>query len=471
MHALRRALCNRLLPRCRRCLGRRHLARHGRGLASCLLGGLRLGRGHRLTPRLLAPRCHIRHCRRSCGNDTTRSELGKLRLKHRHTLRERIERDLALGTGDAREGQLENQPLVGGGAHLARRITQHRHGARNAINRAKRARLVTKARERIALCRHHARTLPDRSHHVGVTQVGRQLARELQQVTARLRQGRHLGKQPRDVSGGQGQRDLRKRGGRYLAQHVLGRVKGDGASRIGGKALKVRQGIAHAAARVEHHQLERLTVIAEPLALTDVDEASEQLVVADGAEVEALHARKDGLENLLRVSGAHHEDDVLGRLFQRLEQRVERRWGQHVDLVDDIDLVVATNRRVAHTIDDLLAHIVHAGVGGGVELVHVRMLARGDELAVFAGAIGKVSSSLLAEERLCKQASHRGLARSARSAEQVRMAGASLKHGTAQRCHHVLLAHNVVKRLGTILPVERFHGVVPPVLRIARARS
>ena len=288
--------------------------------------------------------------------------------------------------------------------------------------------------------------------------MGRQLARELQQVTARLRQGRHLGKQPRDVSGGQGQRDLRKRGSRYLAQHVLGRVKGDGASRIGGKALEVRQGIAHAAARVEHHQLERLTVIAEPLALTDVDEASEQLIVADGAEVKALHARKDGLENLLRVSGAHHEDDVLGRLFQRLEQRVERRRGQHVDLVDDIDLVVATNWSVAHTIDDLLAHVVHAGVGGGVELIHVRMLARGDELAVFAGAIGKVSSSLLAEERLCKQASHRGLARSARSAEQVRMAGASLKHGTAQRCHHVLLAHNVVKRLGTILPVERFHG-------------
>ena len=102
-------------------------------------------------------------------------------------------------------------------------------------------------------------------------------------------------------------------------------------------------------------------------------------------------------------------------------------------VVDDIDLVVAANRRVAHAIDDLLAYVVHAGVGGGIKLIHVRMLARGDELAVFAGAIRKVPSSLLAEERLCKQASHCGLARSARPAEQVRMAGASLKHGTAPK--------------------------------------
>ena len=85
------------------------------------------------------------------------------------------------------------------------------------------------------------------------------------------------------------------------------------------------------------------------------------------------------------------------------------------------------------------------------------MLARGDELAVFAGAVGEVPRALLAEERLCQQAGHGGLARSARTAEEVRVAGAALEHGATQRCHHVFLAHDVVKRLGAILPVERFH--------------
>ena len=113
---------------------------------------------------------------------------------------------------------------------------------------------------------------------------------------------------------------------------------------------------------MQHHQLKRLAVKRKALALAHVNEAPKQLVVADGAEVEALHAREDGLENLLRVGRAHDEDDVLGRLFQRLEQGVEGRRGQHVDLVDDIDLVVAADRRVAHAVDDLFAHVIDAGV-------------------------------------------------------------------------------------------------------------
>ena len=37
--------------------------------------------------------------------------------------------------------------------------------------------------------------------------------------------------------------------------------------------------------------------------------------------------------------GREHEDHVLRRLLQRLEQRVERGLGQHVYLVDEVDLM------------------------------------------------------------------------------------------------------------------------------------
>ena len=209
---------------------------------------------------------------------------------------------------------------------------------------------------------------------------------------------------------------------------------------------------------MQHHEVQRLTIKREALLLAYVDQAPQQLVVADGTEVKALNTREDRLQNLLRVGSAHDKDHVLRGLFKRLEQRIERRRGQHVNLVDDIDLVAAAYWRIAHAIDDFLADVVHAGVACCVQLIDIRMLTRSNEAAVLAGAIRKMARTLLAQKRLCQQARHGGLACAARSAEQVRMARAPLKHGTTQRSHHMFLADNVVKRLGAILSIERFHG-------------
>ena len=109
-----------------------------------------------------------------------------------------------------------------------------------------------------------------------------------------------------------------------------------------------------------------------------------------------LDAGENRGKDLLRVGGAHDEDHVLGRLLERLEQRVERRRGEHVDLVDDVDLVATHRGRVVDAGDDLLAHVVHAGAGGRVELYDVRVLAGGDELALIAGAVGQRGGALLA---------------------------------------------------------------------------
>jgi len=149
---------------------------------------------------------------------------------------------------------------------------------------------------------------------------------------------------------------------------------------------------------------------------------------------------------------------VLGRLLERLEQRVERRRGEHVDLVDDVDLVATHRGRVVDAGDDLLAHVVHAGAGGRVELYHVRVLAGGDEAALLAGAVGQGCRAPLAHERLGQDARHRGLSRAARTAEQVRVTGAALEHGALQGLDHVRLAHDLIERLRAILGVERFHA-------------
>src|SRR3546814_4326065 len=56
-------------------------------------------------------------------------------------------------------------------------------------------------------------------------------------------------------------------------------------------------------------------------------------------------------QQLLRVGGREQELDVLRRLLERLQQRIERRLGQHVDFVDQVDLVAAARGHVLRALD------------------------------------------------------------------------------------------------------------------------
>src|SRR5690606_35565459 len=71
----------------------------------------------------------------------------------------------------------------------------------------------------------------------------------------------------------------------------------------------------------------------------------------------------------------------LRRLFERLQQGVEGRPGQHVNLVDDVDLVARDERTVAGVLDDL-ANVFDARVGSRVHFDDVGMPAFHDLAAV-----------------------------------------------------------------------------------------
>jgi hypothetical protein len=103
----------------------------------------------------------------------------------------------------------------------------------------------------------------------------------------------------------------------------------------------------------------------------------------DAAQIEALAARQHGDRNLADFRGGEDELDVLRRLFQRLQQRIEGLPRQHVDFVDDVDLVARLGRPVAHLLDDL-AHVVDAGPGGRVHLDDVGVARLEDRLAMGA---------------------------------------------------------------------------------------
>ncbi len=111
---------------------------------------------------------------------------------------------------------------------------------------------------------------------------------------------------------------------------------------------------------------------------------------------------------------------MSGRLLQRLEHGVEGVLRQHVDFVDDVDLIAACGRRVLGVFQHL-AHVVDAGVGGGIDLDQVDEPAGLDLLAGGADAAGLSADAGLAIQAAGQDAGQGGLADAAGACEQVGM--------------------------------------------------
>ena len=164
----------------------------------------------------------------------------------------------------------------------------------------------------------------------------------------------------------------------------------------------------------------------------------------------------NGFGDLLGVGGGQDEHHVLGRFLKRFQQRVERRDGQHVDLVDDVNLVAAARWGELHAVDDFLADVLDAGTACRVELVDVGVGALGDHDAILAGAVRVGRGALLTQKRLGEQARRGGLARAARAAEQVSVADLVLLDGVLDGALDMLLPNDVLEDLRTVFAVQRF---------------
>ena len=131
-------------------------------------------------------------------------------------------------------------------------------------------------------------------------------------------------------------------------------------------------------------------------------------------------ARPDGRDHLVGLGGGEDEAQVGRRLLDELEQGVEALRGDHVGLVDDVDLVAAPHRREERLLAQV-AGVVDTAVGGGVDLDHVDRArpAAGEVAAAVALAARVGDRRLLAVERAGQDPGGRGLAAAARTGEEV----------------------------------------------------
>ena len=141
------------------------------------------------------------------------------------------------------------------------------------------------------------------------------------------------------------------------------------------------------------------------------------------------------------------------RFFKSFEQGIEGCGGQHVHFVNDINFAFAPYRRIICARNNLFSDIINAGIGCGVYLHHIGMIARRNKLAFFAGSIRKLSGGFTAKQCFCQQTSHGCLAGSSGPAKQVGMTDLTFKHCALQSSDNMLLTDNLLECLRSILCV------------------
>ena len=168
----------------------------------------------------------------------------------------------------------------------------------------------------------------------------------------------------------------------------------------------------------------------------------------DAGEIVPLAAGEDGGRDFLDLGRGEDEDDVGGRLFQRFQQGVEGRCGQHVYLVDDVYLIMTGTGSVGCLITQV-ADVVHTVVGRGVHLHHVEDAAVVDALADLALAAGVAVMGVEAVDRLGENLRAGGLARAAHAGKQVGVAYAARRYLIAQRRDDAALCDDILEPLGS----------------------
>ena len=217
-------------------------------------------------------------------------------------------------------------------------------------------------------------------------------------------------------------------------------------------------GVAHAAVGAAGDGEEGVVGDLDPLGVADLAELADDVGVGDAPEVEALAAREHGAEHLVRLGRGEDELDEFRRLFERLQQRVEGRGGEHVHFVDVEDAVAAFDRGVLHERKDAVVHVLDLVVRGAVDFRHVERRTGHDGLAGVARAAGHGRRAFFAVERLREDAGERGLARAAGAGEKIRLGDAAAFDGVAERADDVVLPDDLFEGLRAPFAGDDFVG-------------
>ena len=255
-----------------------------------------------------------------------------------------------------------------------------------------------------------------------------------------------------------GQFDHHFVGGR--PQDHLGPFQRDRVAGSGHQLIQQALGIPNAAGSLLRDQRQCFRFNFQLLLGGDPRQPFHDLLPGQQAKVELLAAGFDRHRHLVLFSRGQHKLGVRGWLFQRLQQRVKCRGGEHVHFVDDVNLEAALAGREIDLVAQI-ANVVDACVRSGINLDQVQEAPLSDCAAIGAPVTRPFGQLLVkAVDRLGQQAGGRGFAGSPGAAEEVGVSRATRSDGVAQGARDVLLADYGVKARRAPLAVKGLrHGV------------
>ena len=167
-------------------------------------------------------------------------------------------------------------------------------------------------------------------------------------------------------------------------------------------------------------------------------ETRNDLPTGNPAKVEMLAAGRDRRRDFVDFSRRKDKHRVRRGLFQCLQERVERRIGEHVDFVDDVDPIGAPERR-KFDVFTKFPDVVHAGIRGAVDLDDVNRVAARNFQTTLALPARLRGRTFFAIQRLGQDTRGRGLAHAAHAGEEIRMGHLLAEDRVPQRLHDVRL--------------------------------
>ena len=188
------------------------------------------------------------------------------------------------------------------------------------------------------------------------------------------------------------------------------------------------------------------------LALKHLLGALDHIGYAEPVKIHSLAAGDYRRRYLVGFGGGQYERYVGRRLLQRFQQGVEGVGSKCVRLVDYVYLVLQLKRHEPRLFD-YVAHIVHAGVAGSVQLDYIRALP-GAYAAGTAAAARLAVYGLFAVHRPCEYARGACLTGTPGAREKVGMGSCAGLHLVFQYCGYMLLPYHLGECGGPVLPVK-----------------
>ena len=212
-------------------------------------------------------------------------------------------------------------------------------------------------------------------------------------------------------------------------------------------------GIAQPAVGDAGYEVKRLIRHLDAFLLAYVSQLRHHLVDGYSTEVISLAARDDGQRDLMRLGGRQNEHRMRRRLFERLQKRVERRLGQHVDFVDDVYLVARLIRRKANLVAQV-TNVIYAPIARRINLDEVERSRLVNAHADMAFVVRLTVLRRQAVYSLRQNARRARLACAACPAEQVGMCDALTCHRLPQSLRNDFLPEYLAQALGPPFPVK-----------------